>query len=39
IFSKLLSPADVGYSERKTSKYTYQKTVMPSLIHLDNNKK
>nr|2HXD_A Chain A, dCTP deaminase, dUMP-forming [Methanocaldococcus jannaschii] len=39
IFSKLLSPADVGYSERKTSKYAYQKSVMPSLIHLDNHKK
>ena len=38
IFSKLLSPADVGYSERKTSKYAYQKTVMPSLIHLDNKR-
>ncbi|NPA62946.1 MAG: dCTP deaminase [Methanococci archaeon] len=35
IFSKLLSPASVGYSERKSSKYKYQKTVVPSLIHND----
>ncbi|WP_423793111.1 dCTP deaminase [Methanocaldococcus indicus] len=35
IFSYLNSPAKIGYSERKSSKYKYQKTVTPSLIHLD----
>ncbi|AEF97065.1 dCTP deaminase [Methanotorris igneus] len=38
IFSKLLSPADIGYSERKSSKYAYQKTVMPSLIYKDKQR-
>ncbi|XRP97580.1 dCTP deaminase [Methanocaldococcus sp. 16A] len=35
IFFKLNSPAEIGYCEKKTSKYAYQKSVMPSLIHKD----
>nr|A9A9N7.1 RecName: Full=dCTP deaminase, dUMP-forming; AltName: Full=Bifunctional dCTP deaminase:dUTPase; AltName: Full=DCD-DUT [Methanococcus maripaludis C6] len=35
IFSKTLSPADIGYSDRKCSKYAGQKSVMASLIKKD----
>ncbi|ABR54643.1 deoxycytidine triphosphate deaminase [Methanococcus vannielii SB] len=35
IFSKTLSPADIGYSDRKCSKYARQTSVMPSLIKKD----
>ncbi|MCQ6254234.1 dCTP deaminase [Methanocaldococcus sp.] len=35
IFFKLNTPAEIGYCEKKGSKYAYQKTVMPSLIHND----
>ncbi|MDK2789762.1 MAG: hypothetical protein PWP15_269 [Methanothermococcus sp.] len=39
IFSKTLSPADIGYSERKASKYAGQNSVMPSLIHTETIQK
>ncbi|ENN95943.1 deoxycytidine triphosphate deaminase [Methanocaldococcus villosus KIN24-T80] len=35
IFFKLNSPAEIGYCEKKNSKYAYQRTVMPSLIKRD----
>ncbi|WP_456418752.1 dCTP deaminase [Methanocaldococcus infernus] len=35
IFSYLNTPAEVGYCERKMSKYKNQSSVLPSLIHRD----